>query len=82
MLEADDEIVGIADDDHAAAGFPPSPALGPEVEHVVQVDIGEQRREDALNAKGNFGRSAILWSAAMAGCRLAVRAGSESHVEW
>ena len=32
-------------DDHVAGGLPPSPAVGPQVEHVVQVDVGEQRRD-------------------------------------
>src|SRR5438876_3517477 len=31
VLEADDEVVGIAHDDHVARGLAPSPALGPEV---------------------------------------------------
>ena len=44
VLEADDDIVGIAHDDDVAGGFSPSPLLGPEIEDVVQVDVGEQRR--------------------------------------
>ena len=43
VLEADDEVVGVAHDDHVARGLTPSPALGPEVEDVVQVDVGKQR---------------------------------------
>ena len=43
VLEADDEVVGIPHDDHVARGLAPSPALGPEVEDVVQVDVGKQR---------------------------------------
>ena len=43
VLEADDEVVGIAHDDHIARGLVPSPALGPEVEGVVQVDVGKKR---------------------------------------
>ena len=45
VLEADDDVVGIAYDDHVARGLAPSPALGPQVEDVVQVDVGEQRRD-------------------------------------
>src|SRR5262249_10384747 len=41
VLKAHDEVVGIAHDDHVAPGLAPSPALGPQVEHVVQVDIGK-----------------------------------------
>jgi hypothetical protein len=43
MLEADHEVIRIAQDDHVARGLAPSPALGPQVEDVVQVDVGEQR---------------------------------------
>ena len=38
VLEADHNVVGIPHDDHIARGLAPSPALGPKVEHVVQVD--------------------------------------------
>ena len=38
-------LVGVAYDDHVALGFAPSPALGPQIEDVVQVDVGEQRRD-------------------------------------
>src|SRR5262249_37599817 len=44
VLESDDEIVGIAHDDHVARGLTPAPALGPEIENVVQVDVGKKRR--------------------------------------
>src|SRR3981081_1891867 len=42
VLEPDDEVVGVAHNDHVAGGHAPSPACGPEVERVVQVDVGEQ----------------------------------------
>ena len=45
VLEAGHHVIGITHDDHVASGFPPSPALGPQVEDVVQVDVGEQRRD-------------------------------------
>ena len=41
MFEAGYDVIGIADDDHVTRGLTPSPALGPEVEHVVQVDVRE-----------------------------------------
>ena len=44
MLEAQHQIIGVAHDDHVAGGLVPSPAFGPEVENVVQVDVGKQRR--------------------------------------
>ena len=45
VLEANDDVVGIAHNDHVAGGLAPSPAFGPEVEGVVQVDVGKQRRD-------------------------------------
>src|SRR4029077_11417418 len=44
MLKADHQIVGVSHDDHVAPGLLPSPALSPKVEAVMQVDIGEDRR--------------------------------------
>jgi len=44
MLEAGHKIISITHDNHVAVSLLPSPALGPEIERVVQVDIGEQRR--------------------------------------
>ena len=35
LLKADDQIIGVANDDHVAVGFLPSPAFGPEIEAVV-----------------------------------------------
>src|SRR5260221_13684820 len=43
MLEADNEVVGVAHDDHVARSLTPSPALSPEVEDVVQVEVGQKR---------------------------------------
>ena len=45
MLEAHDEVIGKADDDHVAVRLPLPPSLGPEVEDVVQVDIRQQRAD-------------------------------------
>jgi hypothetical protein len=42
-LEAHDQIVGITHHDHVALGFAPPPLLRPQVEDVVQVDVGQQR---------------------------------------
>ena len=44
MLEPDDEVIGEPRDDHVAAGVPFPPLLDPPVEDVVQVHVGEQRR--------------------------------------
>jgi len=43
VLETDNEVVGIAHNDHVARGLAPSPAFGPEIEDVEQVDVGKQR---------------------------------------
>src|SRR4051794_17988670 len=45
VLETDHDVIRVADDHHVARGLAPSPALGPEVEHVVQVDVGQERRD-------------------------------------
>ena len=44
LLEPHEEVIGVAHDDHVAVRVPTSPLLGPQVEDVVQVDVGEQRR--------------------------------------
>ena len=43
VRKANDDIVGISHNHHPTRGLVPSPALGPKVEHVMQVDVGEQR---------------------------------------
>ena len=45
VLEPDHHVVGITHDDHVAGGVALSPAVHPQVEDVVQVDVGEQRRD-------------------------------------
>ena len=44
-LEAEDMIVGVTHDDHVSFGFAPPPLRGPEIDDVVEVDVGEQRRD-------------------------------------
>ena len=39
VLEARDHIVRIADDDHVAGSLALSPAFGPQIQPVVQVDV-------------------------------------------
>ena len=43
VLKTNDDIVGIAHDDHVARGLAPSPAFRPEIENVVKVDVGKER---------------------------------------
>ena len=51
VLEADDDIVRIADDDHVACRLAPSPAVGPQVEDVVQVDVGQAAVKSPIPAR-------------------------------
>ncbi|GFM31475.1 uncharacterized protein PY1_contig-18-13 [Novosphingobium sp. PY1] len=44
-LEADHNVISISHDEHVAGGFELSPTLDPQVEHVVQVNVTEQRRD-------------------------------------
>src|SRR5688500_15501927 len=43
MLETHDEVIRIAHDDDIAGRSRLSPSISPQVEHVVQVDVGQQR---------------------------------------
>jgi hypothetical protein len=47
MLESHDEVIRVADHDHLSPrlAFPPSP--DPEIQHVMQVDIGQKRTDAA-----------------------------------
>ena len=40
VLKADYEIVSITHNDHIARGLAPSPAVGPEIEEVVEIHVG------------------------------------------
>ena len=44
MLKADDEIVGPSNDDDITFRMALSPVLCPQIEHIVEIDVGEQRR--------------------------------------
>ena len=54
MLEADDGVVGVPDHDHVARGLAPSPALSPEIEDIMEVDVREQRRDHRTLARPRF----------------------------
>ncbi len=54
VLEAHDEVIGEADDDHVADRLRPPPSVDPQVEHIVQVDVSQEGADDAPYAKGNF----------------------------
>src|SRR5271163_2207241 len=44
VLKTEHDIVRITNHDHVARGLAPSPAFGPEIKTVVQVDVGQERR--------------------------------------
>ena len=45
VLEARHVVVGEPREDHVPSRVPPPPLVGPQVKHVVQVDVGKQRRD-------------------------------------
>lgn len=56
ILEAHNNVIGESHDNDSAFGFPSSPPLGPQIEDVVQIHVGEQWGCHSPNAKGNFDR--------------------------
>ncbi len=55
-LETHHDVVGKPHDDQVTAGVLPTPRLGPQVEHIVEIDVSQQRRGHAPYTKGNFDR--------------------------
>src|SRR6266705_109759 len=50
VLETNNEVIRKPHHHHIPLGFPKSPLLNPKVEHIVQVDVGQQRTDtSALN---------------------------------
>ena len=43
IFESRDDIIRVTDDDHIARGGVSTPMLDPEIEDVMQVDVGQQR---------------------------------------
>ncbi len=43
VLEPHDEVVQVTHDDHVTTRFSPAPSLGPQIEHLVHIQIGRQR---------------------------------------
>ena len=60
VLKSDDEIVGPSNDDDIAFSVTLPPVLCPKVEHVVEVDVGEQRR-DRRPLRGSLPRSLSIF---------------------
>src|SRR6201987_692512 len=44
-LEAEDDIVRIADDDYLTSRILLAPDIHPEIEHIVEIDVGKERRD-------------------------------------
>jgi len=49
MLEAQDEVIRETHDDDRAARLSLSPSLGPQVEDIVEVDVGQHRTDAAAS---------------------------------
>ena len=60
-LDPDERVsrIGLPDDDDVACGVRPAPCLDPEVEHVMEVDVCQQRR-----------CTAALWRSLLGSCSL------------
>jgi hypothetical protein len=53
MLEAQDEVVSVADDDHIAAGVTSPPSVCPQVQHVMEEHVSKKRRNDRTLRSSN-----------------------------
>src|SRR5881296_434886 len=45
MLEPDDEVISEAHDDHVAPRLLPPPSLSPEVEHIMKIEVRQERAD-------------------------------------
>ena len=63
VFESDDKIIGESHQLAVAAQARPRLILEPLVQHMVQENVGENWRDDAPNAKGNFRfeREIVQW---------------------
>src|SRR6516225_9622352 len=46
MLEAQERIIGVANDRHVTPNRAPAPSQSPEVEDIVEIDVRQQGRDD------------------------------------
>jgi hypothetical protein len=54
VLKTYHEIVAKPDNDNITTAVFAPPLVGPQIKHVMQVDVGQQRADDSMNAKDNF----------------------------
>jgi len=54
MLEANDGVVRVAYDNHVTGSASLPPLVDPLIIDVMEVNVRQQRADDALNAKDNF----------------------------
>ena len=55
VLKANHKVIAIPDDDNITIGMLGPPLVSPQIKHVMQIDVGQQRTDDSPNAKGNLG---------------------------
>ena len=79
VLEAGDEVIGITHHDHVASGRVPSPARGPEVEGVAQIDTSTSRHLAALRSLAGLAAVSTRWQMppewTFDGCRIRIARG-------
>src|SRR5260370_28685612 len=54
VLKSNDEIISKSDDDYVTSRFCLSPLVHPEIEHIVQKDVGHQRRSTSALRRSFF----------------------------
>jgi hypothetical protein len=62
-IESKHKIISVADDNYVALRDFLAPGLDPQIEDIMQVHVGEQRRNHAPYTKGNFQfeRTVVGW---------------------
>jgi hypothetical protein len=58
-LKAHHEVIGVSHDDHSTTRRPLPPLTNPQIQHIMQKDVGKQRTVDSPNAKGNLDSALI-----------------------
>jgi hypothetical protein len=53
-LESNHEVIGKPHHNHIPTRFASPPLLNPQIEHIVQIDVGQKRTDDSTHAIANF----------------------------